>query len=286
MKNKWEDRGDHIVIFANGEGERHEILIDKPDFEKVAAYSGTWYVRAGGGTHGAVINARDANGKRNLVQMDRMLMNLPGETEVSGPIQELVGQFVEMTMITSSSASRNSRHFSVAEVEMDWDMGVLSLLPREESDGEPEASAISFRGVIGVCPREDGGMLVEGEDEQGAWTVVIQILGIIEQVDVAFTEDRRVVAKFLESLSGKEVFMWRSTLPFCGENVTLREFFIVKSARLIDRIFSITPHGGKAVLVRDIESARVDEEMSTLILNGGSGSGTAWEAQVVLQDRE
>ena len=82
MKNRWEKRDGYMVIFANGSGMQHEILVDEEDFEAVAAFPGTWYVHKGGNTFYARINVRGTNGKREIVQMHRLILDSPTELEV------------------------------------------------------------------------------------------------------------------------------------------------------------------------------------------------------------
>ncbi len=82
MKNKFEKRGDRTVIFANGKGMRHEILVDEADFEIVSAFRGTWYAHKRGNTFYAQTCIRDANGKRKIVLMHRVLLNPPADMQV------------------------------------------------------------------------------------------------------------------------------------------------------------------------------------------------------------
>ena len=82
MKNRWEKRGDHYVIFANRKGIQHEILVGEKDFEEVAAFPGTWHVRKGGNTFYARTRIRDANGKQKKVQMHRVILDPPADMQV------------------------------------------------------------------------------------------------------------------------------------------------------------------------------------------------------------
>ena len=82
MKNKFEKRGDHYAIFANGDERQHEILVDKEDFKEVAAFRGTWYVRKDGNTFYAQTTIRSANGKWKTVKMHRILLNPPTDMQV------------------------------------------------------------------------------------------------------------------------------------------------------------------------------------------------------------
>lgn len=205
--------------------------------------------------------------------------------EVSNTIQGLIGKYIEVVLTTPSS--KISWHYKTAEVNMDWEARTFEIVRAEGEytrEGYPQP-VLFFQGVEEIHPQEYGGLSLTGTSEESSWKVTMEIFAVIEQVDVLFTEDRRVIAKFLKSLPGKEVLVWKSRLPYSGENVTLQEFFVVKSARLSGRIFSITPRSKKAIHIQDIESAVVDQEMCNLILNGEEDDGL-WEAQVVLQDRE
>ena len=80
MKNRYEKRDDHIVIFANG-GKRHEILIDEEDLEIVATFPGTWGAHKIGNTFYAQTMIRDANRKRKMVYMHRVILNPPSDLQ-------------------------------------------------------------------------------------------------------------------------------------------------------------------------------------------------------------
>lgn len=82
MKNKFEKRGDHYAIFANGSGMQHEIFVDETDFEEVAAFPGTWGAHKDGNTFYACTYVRDQNGKWKNVQMHRVLLNPPADLQV------------------------------------------------------------------------------------------------------------------------------------------------------------------------------------------------------------
>ncbi len=82
MKNSWVKCDGYIVIFANGGGLRHEILVDEADFEIVSAFSGTWYARKDRNTFYAWINDRGADGKWKIVKMHRLLLDPPADRQV------------------------------------------------------------------------------------------------------------------------------------------------------------------------------------------------------------
>ncbi len=75
MKNKFEKRGDHYAIFANGQGMRHEILVDEADFKTVDAFPGTWFACKSENTFHARIFFKDENNKRTNVKMHRVLLS-------------------------------------------------------------------------------------------------------------------------------------------------------------------------------------------------------------------
>ena len=212
-------------------------------------------------------------------------IELNGWKKVSDTISGLVGEYVELVLTTS--ASKISWHYTVAEVDMDWEARAFQIVRAEGEytrEGYPQP-VFFFEGVEEVLPQEYGGLSLAGTNEEGPWKIDIRIFGGVEQVNVLFTEDRRVIAKFLESLPGKEVLVWKSRRPYSAENLMLQEFFIVKSARLSGRILSITPRGEKPIIIQEIDSAEIDQHLCNLILNGEADNGP-WQAQVVLQDRE
>ena len=205
--------------------------------------------------------------------------------KVSDIIPGLIGKYVELVLTTPSS--KISWHYTIAEVNMDWEARTFQIVRAEgEStrEGYPQP-VFFFEGVEDVFPQEYGGLSLAGAGSEGPWKIDIKILGRIEQVDVLFTEDRRVIAKFLESLPDKEVLVWKSRRPYSAENLMLQKFFIVKSARLSGRILSITPRGEKPIIIQEIDGAEIDQHLCNLILNGEADDGP-WQAQVVLQDRE
>lgn len=205
--------------------------------------------------------------------------------KVFDTIQGLVGKYVELVLTTPTS--KISWHYTISEVNMDWEARTFQIVRAEGEytrEGYPQP-VLFFQGVEEILPQEYGGLSLTGTSEEGSWKVTMEIFGVIEQIDVLFTEDRRVIAEFLNSLPGQEVLVWKSHLPYGKENVMLQESFVVKSARLSGHIFSITPRGKKAILIQEIDSAVVDQHLCNLILNGETDEGL-WEAQVVLQDRE
>lgn len=82
VKNRYEKRGDHAVIFANRKGIQHEILIDEADFEIVSEFPGTWHACKDRNTFYAQTDIRDANGKRKTVKMQRVILNPPADMQV------------------------------------------------------------------------------------------------------------------------------------------------------------------------------------------------------------
>lgn len=74
MKNDYENRDGHVVIFANCKGIQREILIDDCDFDTVSSFSGSWYALEDGNTHYAHIAFCRADGKQKITSMHRLLL--------------------------------------------------------------------------------------------------------------------------------------------------------------------------------------------------------------------
>lgn len=120
MKNKFEKRGDHIVIFANGNGMQHEILVDETDFEVVSAFQGTWYAFKDRNTFYAQINIRAANGKQKIAKMHRVILDPPTALQVDHKNHNgLDNRRENIRIVTQGENMRNARNNVEFQSEVD-----------------------------------------------------------------------------------------------------------------------------------------------------------------------
>lgn len=130
MKNRWEKRDGYIVIFANGSGLLHEILVDEADFETVAAFLGTWGACKDRNTLYAQIKVRGANGKRTTAQMHRLLLNPPAELQVDHKNHNgLDNRRENIRIVTNGENARNR----IDNVEFQSDVDGVTWLTRDKA---------------------------------------------------------------------------------------------------------------------------------------------------------
>ncbi len=130
MKNRYEKRGDHYAIFANGSGMQHEILIDEADFETVAAFSGMWFACKGGNTFYAWIRVRGTSDKWKTVKMHRVLLNPPTELQVDHKNRNgLDNRRENIRIVTNGENGRNR----INNVEFQSDMDGVQWHARDKA---------------------------------------------------------------------------------------------------------------------------------------------------------
>ena len=130
MKNKFEKRGDHTVIFANRKGTQHEILVDETDFEIISAFPGPWRVRKHRNTFYAQTDIRDANGKQKTVQMHRVILNPPADLQVDHKNHNgLDNRRENIRIVTNGENGRNR----IGNIEFQSDVNGVSWNSRDKT---------------------------------------------------------------------------------------------------------------------------------------------------------
>ena len=111
MKNRYEKRDGYVVIFANGGGRIHEILIDEEDLDLVASFPGTWRAHRGGSTYYAEIVAGFTDGKQKIIRMHRVILNPPTGLDVDHKNHNgLDNCRVNIRVATRGENARNARN--------------------------------------------------------------------------------------------------------------------------------------------------------------------------------
>ncbi len=129
MKNSWEKPDDYIVIFANGGGRVHEILIDEADFKIVSAFSGMWGAHKHRNTFYAWINVRGTDGKRKTVQMHRVLLNPPSDLQVDHKNRDGLDNRRENIRIATNGENARNR---INNVKLQSDVDGVSYHTRDK----------------------------------------------------------------------------------------------------------------------------------------------------------
>lgn len=79
MKNKYEIRGNDVIIFVNGYDKVWECIIDLEDFEKVSSIPNKWYIAKGKYDSIYVYYQTYINEKRTSIKLHQFLMGTFGK---------------------------------------------------------------------------------------------------------------------------------------------------------------------------------------------------------------
>lgn len=75
MKNEYEIRGEHTVIFSTNRKQRREILIDTKDLELVKSVATGWHVHTGKYGYVHVRTQKTEQGKKKSTFLNKLIMN-------------------------------------------------------------------------------------------------------------------------------------------------------------------------------------------------------------------
>lgn len=74
MKNRYEIRDDHIVVFVACKGDVKEVFIDKDDLKTIDRFNGTWFAKSDQCNMYAAMSV-GRKGKQKTIRMHRIIAN-------------------------------------------------------------------------------------------------------------------------------------------------------------------------------------------------------------------